>query len=135
MALIFLQAKKPGSPRTIHGFAHTRPGLSHPWWQVPAPQTHYTQLSISDTPILPPIAEDENQLILERHEKLKAVRQQQATGGPVNFPNDFKPTHHAEELFASYDALPTETLTEMAVSANVAGRMMTLPLNRVALSL
>jgi lysyl-tRNA synthetase class 2 len=63
-------------------------------------------------------------LILERREKLKAIRQRQAEGHGVAFPNDFKPTHKAEALFAEYDPHSTEILTSMAVSAKVAGRMM-----------
>ena len=39
-------------------------------------------------------AVDENQLIAERRAKLHALRQSQADGGPVAFPNDFKPAHH-----------------------------------------
>ena len=40
------------------------------------------------------------------------------------FPNDFKPTHKAEELFAEYDSHSTEILASMTVTAKVAGRMM-----------
>ena len=43
---------------------------------------------MSDT-LTPPV--DENQLIIERREKLKAIRQAQADGKGVAFPNDFKP--------------------------------------------
>ena len=71
-----------------------------------------------------PAPQDENQLILERREKLKAIRQRQLDGHGVAFPNDFKPTHKAEELFAEYDAHSTEILAGMAVTAKVAGRMM-----------
>ena len=71
-----------------------------------------------------PATQDENQLILERREKLKAIRQRQLDGHGVAFPNDFKPTHKAEELFAEYDAHSTEILAGMAVTAKVAGRMM-----------
>ncbi len=71
-----------------------------------------------------PLPPDENQLILERREKLKAIRQRQVEGHGVAFPNDFKPTHKAEALFAEYDALDTETLAGKAVTAKVAGRMM-----------
>jgi lysyl-tRNA synthetase class 2 len=71
-----------------------------------------------------PAPQDENQLILERREKLKAIRQRQVEGHGVAFPNDFKPTHKAEELFAEYDAHSTEILASMAVTAKVAGRMM-----------
>ena len=68
--------------------------------------------------------QDENQLIFERREKLKALRQQQADGGGVAFPNDYKPTHKAEQLFAEYDSHSTEILANLGVTAKVAGRMM-----------
>jgi lysyl-tRNA synthetase class 2 len=68
--------------------------------------------------------QDENQLILERREKLKAIRQQQVEGGGVAFPNDFKPDRKAQDLFAEFDAQTNEELTGMAVSVKVAGRMM-----------
>ena len=54
---------------------------------------------MSDTTTQAPAAQDENQLMLERREKLKALRQRQQDGGAVAFPNDFKPTHQAEALF------------------------------------
>ncbi|MEY4448018.1 MAG: hypothetical protein RLZZ433_1033, partial [Pseudomonadota bacterium] len=44
------------------------------------------------TPESPPV--DENQLIAERRDKLKAMRERQAQGHGVAFPNDFKPAHH-----------------------------------------
>ena len=68
--------------------------------------------------------QDENQLIHERREKLKALRQAQAEGKGVAFPNDFKPTNKAEELFAEYDSHSPEILTAMGATAKVAGRMM-----------
>jgi len=71
-----------------------------------------------------PAPQDENQLILERREKLKAIRQQQAEGKGVAFPNDFKPSHHAAELFAAYADKSTEELAALGVTAKVAGRMM-----------
>src|SRR5450830_627913 len=43
-------------------------------------------------------AQDDNQLIAERREKLKALREAQARGEGVAFPNDFKPEHHADAL-------------------------------------
>jgi lysyl-tRNA synthetase, class II len=67
---------------------------------------------------------DENQLILERREKLKAIRQQQVEGNGVAFPNDFQPTHKAQALFAEYDERSTEALAEKPVTVKVAGRMM-----------
>ena len=71
-----------------------------------------------------PAPQDENQLILERREKLKAIRQRQTEGHGVAFPNDFKPTHKAEDLFGEYDAHSTEILASMGATAKVAGRMM-----------
>jgi lysyl-tRNA synthetase class 2 len=67
---------------------------------------------------------DENQLVQERREKLKALRQQQAAGGAVAFPNDYQPSHTAEQLFAQYDSHATEILAGMGATAKVAGRMM-----------
>ncbi len=69
-------------------------------------------------------AHDENQLITERREKLKVMRQHQAAGKGVAFPNDVKPEHRAEALFAQYDSKTKEELVPMAVKASVAGRMM-----------
>ena len=68
--------------------------------------------------------QDENQLILERREKLKAIRQQQVDGKGVAFPNDYKPSHKAEALFAEFDTKTTEELEALNVTAKVAGRMM-----------
>ena len=67
---------------------------------------------------------DENQLILERKDKLKAIRERQAQGLGVAFPNDFQPSHKAEQLFADYDALTAEALQALNVRVKVAGRMM-----------
>ena len=63
--------------------------------------------------------QDENQLIVERRNKLAAMR---AVG--IAFPNDVKPTHRAEALFAQYDSLTKEQLAALGVSVDVAGRMM-----------
>jgi lysyl-tRNA synthetase class 2 len=73
---------------------------------------------------LPPVATaapaiDDNQLMAERREKLKALR---AAG--IAFPNDIQPEHRAEALFAQYDGKSKEELEPMAVKVNVAGRMM-----------
>jgi lysyl-tRNA synthetase class 2 len=67
---------------------------------------------------------DENQLIAERREKLKAIRQQQADGKGAAFPNDFKPSDHAAELFAAHAGQTAEGLLEQGSMAKVAGRMM-----------
>ncbi len=79
---------------------------------------------MSDQHTPTPAAQDENQLILERRAKLKVIRQQQVDGQGVAFPNDFKPSHKAAELFESYDAQSTEELAALGVSVKVAGRMM-----------
>ena len=69
-------------------------------------------------------AHDENQLMAERREKLKVMRQHQADGKGVAFPNDVKPEHRAEALFAQYDDKTKEELVPLAVNVSVAGRMM-----------
>ena len=71
-----------------------------------------------------PQAEDHNQLIAERREKLKGLREAQAAGGGAAFPNDFKPQHRAEALQAEYGHLSNELLEPMKVRVSVAGRMM-----------
>ncbi|MDT8989421.1 lysine--tRNA ligase [Curvibacter sp. APW13] len=68
--------------------------------------------------------QDENQLMQERREKLKALRAVQANGGGVAFPNDFKPTHKAEQIFDHYQHKSTEELATINQHARVAGRMM-----------
>ena len=68
--------------------------------------------------------QDENQLMLERREKLKALRQAQAEGKGPAFPNDFKPAHHAADLFAAHAGQTPEGLIEQGARAKVAGRMM-----------
>ncbi len=83
-------------------------------------------MSIQPTPAAPSrpdsdtIPQDDNQLMVERREKLKALR----VGGGVAFPNDVKPQHRAEALFAQYDSKSKEELEPLAVNVNVAGRMM-----------
>ena len=72
---------------------------------------------------LPPPS-DENQLIAERREKLKAVREQARLNGSAAFPNDFKPRHHAAELHQKYGQLENTELEPQAVAVSVAGRMM-----------
>ena len=69
-------------------------------------------------------AHDENQLIAERREKLKALREAQKQGSGVAFPNDFKPANKAAELFEKYGESTKETLEAEPVRVSVAGRMM-----------
>ena len=68
---------------------------------------------------LPPAPQDENQLMVERQGKLTALR---AAG--IAFPNDIKPQHRAEALFAQYDSKTKEELEPLAINVSVAGRMM-----------
>ena len=67
---------------------------------------------------------DENQLIAERREKLKVMRERQAQGLGVAFPNDFKPAHHAINLHALHGEKSPEALVAEGQFAKVAGRMM-----------
>ena len=70
-----------------------------------------------------PAPQDDNQLIAERRDKLKNMRQRQALGGPVAFPNDFKPAHHAEPLHTAHGAKTAEVLVEEKHAVRIAGRM------------
>ncbi|WP_408598316.1 lysine--tRNA ligase [Limnohabitans sp.] len=76
----------------------------------------------STTPEAAPV--DENQLIAERRDKLKAIRERQAQGLGVAFPNDFKPAHHAATLHELHGDKTAEVLTQEGQLAKVAGRMM-----------
>src|SRR4051812_4463690 len=78
-------------------------------------------MSEQDRPTPP---QDENQLVAERREKLKALREAQKQGQGVAFPNDFKPGHRAAVLQEHHGAKSTEHLEQEAVGASVAGRMM-----------
>ena len=53
---------------------------------------------------------DENQLIAERREKLKALREAHRNGRGPAFPNDFKPADTAAALFASHGEATKEAL-------------------------
>jgi lysyl-tRNA synthetase class 2 len=74
-----------------------------------------------NTPAPAPV--DENQLIAERRSKLQALRQRQAAGGAVAFPNDFKPAHHADALHTAHGAKTAEALAEEKHLVRIAGRM------------
>ena len=67
---------------------------------------------------------NDNQLIAERREKLKALREAQKQGRGVAFPNDFKPGTHAAVLHAAHGAKEPEQLVAEGTVARVAGRMM-----------
>jgi len=63
--------------------------------------------------------EEENKLVEERREKLKALR---ARGQA--YPNDWRPRHHAGELAHRFGALDKAALEAQQPAASVAGRMM-----------
>ena len=74
-------------------------------------------------------AADENQLIAERREKLKTLREAQAQGNGVVFPNNCKPSDRAADLLAAHDGKTKEHFeAELAagnkIQVGIAGRMM-----------
>jgi lysyl-tRNA synthetase class 2 len=62
--------------------------------------------------------DEENKLIEERREKLKALR-----AGGIAYPNDFRRKDLAAELHATYAAKSKEELEPLNVAATIAGRM------------
>ncbi len=74
-------------------------------------------MSDNDNTTLTP--EDENQLIAQRREKLKTIRDQ-----GVAFPNDFRRNVVAGELHAEYGEKTKDELAELNLRVSVAGRMM-----------
>jgi lysyl-tRNA synthetase class 2 len=62
---------------------------------------------------------DDNQIIAERREKLQALR----THGNA-YPNDFRPTHQAADLQATYANTDKEALEAAPLPVALAGRMM-----------
>jgi len=66
----------------------------------------------------PPLSND-NQLVVERREKLEVIRRQ-----GVAFPNDFKPTDHAGDLQRLHSPKVNEELEREAAPVTVAGRLM-----------
>ncbi len=70
------------------------------------------------------ISVDENHVIAERREKLKAIRDTASNKGGVAFPNDFKPLHKAADLIAAHADKENEAFEASPVDVVVAGRMM-----------
>ncbi|HEY8084608.1 MAG TPA: lysine--tRNA ligase, partial [Methylophilaceae bacterium] len=66
----------------------------------------------------PVTPQDENHVIAERREKLKAIREQ-----GVAFPNDFDRTHLAGDLHAAHAEKTGEELEAQHIPVAVAGRM------------
>ena len=79
---------------------------------------------MNDSSPFPAPAADDNQLMAERRDKLKALRSAQVDGGGVAFPNDFKPQHRAAALLAAHGETAAEGLEATPVPVTVAGRMM-----------
>jgi len=70
------------------------------------------------------VAIDENHVIAERREKLKAIRESAKASGSAAFPNDFRPDSRALELHDQYDGFDNDALESKAVAVSIAGRMM-----------
>jgi lysyl-tRNA synthetase class 2 len=70
------------------------------------------------------VAIDENHVIAERREKLKALRASSISQGSVAFPNDFKPQHKAADLLSAHADKENEAFEAKPVNVVVAGRMM-----------
>ncbi|MEX3582460.1 MAG: lysine--tRNA ligase [Burkholderia sp.] len=64
-------------------------------------------------------ATDKNQIMSERREKLRTLREQ-----GIAYPNDFQPTHHAADLQADYSEADKEALEAKPLEVKLAGRMM-----------
>jgi lysyl-tRNA synthetase class 2 len=62
---------------------------------------------------------EENQIIAERREKLRALREQ-----GVAYPNDFRPTHQAAALQSEYAETDKDALEANPLPVAIAGRMM-----------
>lgn len=71
-----------------------------------------------------PTIVDENHVMAERREKLKAIREAASASGTAAFPNDFKPDSRADALHAEFGGFDNEVLEPKAVAVSVAGRMM-----------
>ena len=64
---------------------------------------------------------DENQLIAERREKLKALREAHRNGKGPAFPNDFKPEQHASQLQATHAFLVSDPEAAKKVESQIDG--------------
>ncbi len=74
---------------------------------------------MTQAPPVPPTLADDNTLLKERRDKLKAIRER-----GIAFPNDFKPRHHAAALHQKYGQVPNEELEPQRIAVSVAGRLM-----------
>jgi lysyl-tRNA synthetase, class II len=76
------------------------------------------------TDATPEIPQDENHVIAERREKLKAIRAQAKDNNSAAFPNDFKPDALAVNIHGAYSGAENEAFEAKPVHLKVAGRMM-----------
>ena len=83
-----------------------------------------TVMTEQTTPVADVVAVDENHVMHERREKLKAIREASKLNGTVPFPNDFKPEHKAAALHAEFGESDNEMLDPKAMHVTIAGRMM-----------
>jgi lysyl-tRNA synthetase, class II len=79
-------------------------------------------MSVNEQENLP--VQDENHVIAERREKLKAIRADSKLNGGVAFPNDFKPDALAANIHAAHGDAENEVFEAKVVNVKVAGRMM-----------
>jgi lysyl-tRNA synthetase class 2 len=79
------------------------------------------EAKIMTEPTLPSLdnGADENKIIAERREKLHALRE-----SGVAYPNDFCPTHRADDLQTAYAETDKDALEATGLSVAIAGRMM-----------
>jgi len=68
--------------------------------------------------------EDENKLIVQRREKLKALREAASESGGSAFPNEFRRDALSSDLFELYQEKSKEELEELEIHVAIGGRMM-----------
>ncbi len=76
-------------------------------------------MSEANDPSAAPVEQDENKLIAERREKLRALR-----GQGIAFPNDFRPDAFAGDLQKQTEGVDAEALTAQMRRVKVAGRLL-----------
>jgi lysyl-tRNA synthetase class 2 len=81
-------------------------------------------MTIDNKPEETVTAEDENKLILQRREKLAALRASAEANGGTAFPNSFRRDALAGDLLAHYQDKSKEELEALNIRVVVAGRMM-----------
>lgn len=80
-------------------------------------QPNTAQPDVAQPSVVPEV--DDNKIIAERREKLREVREQ-----GIAYPNDFRPTHHAEDLQSQFEHTDKEALEANPLEVAIAGRMM-----------